>query len=92
MKMMKTTVAILPMLLLMACTGNELSYGSRTFNPTPEQRAQMMADKQMVQQQERKERAERRAERKEEMMNQAEAYQKATKGKKYIHCGYYGCY
>ncbi|MBO7381674.1 MAG: hypothetical protein J6W29_08620 [Neisseriaceae bacterium] len=79
------------MLCLMACAGNELTYANRTFNPTPEQQAQMMADKQMVKAQERNERAERRAERREEMMNQAEAYQKATKGKTHIYCGYWGC-
>ena len=89
---MKKTLFLLPLLCLAACAGNELTYGNRTFNPTPEQKAQMMADKQMVKSQERAERKERRDERKEEMMNQAEAYQKATKGKKYIRCGYYGCY
>ena len=88
---MKHTLLLLPMLCLMACAGNELTYANRTFNPTLEQQAQMMADKQMVKAQERNERAERRAERREEMMNQAEAYQKATQGKTHIYCGYWGC-
>lgn len=89
---MKKLITLLPLLGLMACAGNELTYGNRTFNPTPEQRAQMLADQDRVQRMERAERAERRQERKEEMMNRAEAYQKATKGKKYVYCGWWGCH
>lgn len=98
---MKKLITLLPLLGLMACAGNELTYGNRTFNPTPEQRAQMLADQDRVQRMERAERAERRQDMKEDLdvivnargkdaMNQAKAYRHATQGKKYIHCDYWG--
>ena len=42
---MKKIITLLPLLGLMACAGNEFYSGNRTFNPTPEQRQQMLADK-----------------------------------------------
>ena len=98
---MKKLITLLPLLGLMACAGNELTYGNRTFNPTPEQRAQMLADQDRVQRMERAERAERRQDLKEDLnvlveadsklhMGRAKAYRTATQGKKYIHCDYWG--
>lgn len=100
---MKHTLLLLPMLCLMACAGNEFYSGSRTFNPTPEQRQQMLADQDRVQRMERAERAERRQDMKEDLdvivdargkdaMNRAKAYRHATQGKKHVYCGWWGCH
>lgn len=82
----------IPVVFLMGCAANDIGYGNRTFNPDPDYEAKIIADRKAVQAEERAERKERRDERKEEMNNVAEAYQKATKGKKYIRCYWWGCY
>lgn len=66
--------------LLSACTG--VSYGNKAFVPSPEQEAAMRADSQRVQNAERAERAERRREYREVIMDEAEAYRRATDGQK----------
>ncbi len=67
--------------LLLACMvsmlGGCISYGHQSFVPSEEQKAQMSADSQRVQNTERAERAERRAERREEMMDEADAIKRA---------------
>ncbi|MCP2041830.1 hypothetical protein L1281_002448 [Neisseria sp. HSC-16F19] len=66
--------------LLSACTG--VSYGHRSFNPSPEYAEMMEADSRRVQNAERAERAERRRERRQEMMDEADAYRRATQGQR----------
>ena len=100
---MKKIIALLPLLGLMACAGNEFVSGARTIQLSPEQRQQMLADQDRVQRMERAERAERRQDRKEDLdvivdargkdaMNQAKAYRHATQGKKHVYCGWWGCH
>lgn len=66
--------------LLSACTG--VSYGHKAFVPSPAQEAAMEADSRRVQNAERAERAERRRERREMLMDEADAYRRATSGQK----------
>ena len=72
---------MLAVLGLSACqttaTGVTTAYGSRTFEVTPEQEYKMQQDSARIQAAERAERVERRAERREEMMNEADAIQRA---------------
>lgn len=76
----KLSVLLISGSLLSACTG--VSYGHKTFNPSPEYTAAMESDSIRVQNAERAERAERRRERREDMMNEADAYRRATDGQK----------
>ena len=107
MRKITLSLTLVSAFLLTGCMGNELTYGNRTFRPSPEGRAQMLADKEAVKAAEREERAERRAEFKEQMMDivdvrdadrmsAAKAYRTATQGKKGVRCyhTYYGerCY
>ncbi|KJJ14424.1 MULTISPECIES: hypothetical protein [unclassified Neisseria] len=73
--MLKKT--ILMSLLLSALTGCSATYGDMRFSPSPEQEAAMQADSRRVQSDERAERAERRRERREEMMDEADAINRA---------------
>lgn len=67
--------------LLSACTG--VSYGNRAFNPSPAYEEQMAYDSVRVKAAERAERAEYRRERKEDMMDEADAIQRAYGTKTY---------
>lgn len=58
------------------------SYGHQTLAISDNQRAVMEEDSRRIQNQERAERAERRAERREEMMDEAEAINRAYKDRK----------
>lgn len=89
---MKHTLCFLLVLGLTACAANGIGYSNRTFNPDPDYEAKIIADKKALKAEERAERAERRDERKEEMMNRAEAYKKATEGKTYVRCWWWGCW
>ena len=73
--MLKKTV--LMSLVLSALVGCSPTYGNMRFLPSPEQEATMRADSQRVQHDERVERAERRRERREEMMDEADAINRA---------------
>ena len=77
--MVKQTVLICAVLLsLTGC----VTYGSQRFIPSPEQEAAMQADSRRVQNDERAERAERRRERREEMMDEADAINRAYGNRK----------
>ena len=68
---------VLMSLLLSVLSGCSATYGNMRFSPTPEQEAAMNADSRRVQNDERIERAERRRERREEMMDEADAVNRA---------------
>ena len=72
--MLKQTAALL--FLAAGMTGC-VSYGHSSFAPTQGQAAQMEAESHRVQDTERVERAERRAEHREDMMNEADAINRA---------------
>ena len=77
--MVKQTVLVCAVLLsLTGC----VTYGGQRFIPSPEQEAAMQADSRRVQNDERAERAERRRERREEMMDEADAINRAYSNKK----------
>ncbi len=72
---------LLSLVLAASLTGC-VTYGTQHFNPTPEQSAAMEADSRAVQAAERAERRERRAERREEMMDEADAINRAYGNRK----------
>ena len=74
--MVKQTVLVCAVLLsLTGC----VTYGGQRFIPSPEQEAAMQADSRRVQNDER---AERRRERREEMMDEADAINRAYGNRK----------
>ena len=80
--MVKQTVLVCAVLLsLTGC----VTYGGQRFIPSPEQEAAMQADSRRVQNDERAERAERRRERREEMMDEADAINRAYGNKKSLY-------